>query len=369
MISRLRLFSRQHVQRARRWLRLSDSGILSDQKVWDAPTADQHGIKNQQVFCRGPRNQSLTCLAELAELGLRIRLGKGTEPDSRAPARRRERVECRRYLMGSVLVTGSTGNLGQKAVAALESAESTKVVRFGRNSANLPDVVTADLSHYGSWARSFGGVDAVLHLAADPRPVSDWAAVTKLNIDLALNVFRAAEEAQVRRIVFASSNWVVAGYRFGRERLTSCIPPRPVNPYGASKLFIERAGIALGERTGISVLALRIGWCQPGDNIPGPHMGFGRWAQEMWLSNEDWAQAVRRSCLSRYGESAVLNIVSQNEGMRWDLGAAHETIGYAPKSRHTPRLSVKVRIADAAARMRDRVIRRHCAEPLFGTRW
>ena len=177
--------------------------------------------------------------------------------------------------MGSVLVTGSTGNLGQKAVAALESAESTKVVRFGRNSANLPDVVTADLSHYGSWARSFGGVDAVLHLAADPRPVSDWAAVTKLNIDLALNVFRAAEEAQVRRIVFASSNWVVAGYRFGRERLTSCIPPRPVNPYGASKLFIERAGIALGERTGISVLALRIGWCQPGDNIPGPHMGFG----------------------------------------------------------------------------------------------
>ena len=271
--------------------------------------------------------------------------------------------------MGSVLVTGSTGNLGQKAVAALESAESTKVIRFGRNSANLPDVVTADLSHYGSWARSFRGVDSVLHLAADPRPVSDWAAVTKLNIDLALNVFRAAEEAQVRRIVFASSNWVVAGYRFGRERLTSCIPPRPVNPYGASKLFIERAGMALGERTGISVLALRIGWCQPGENIPGPHMGFGRWAQEMWLSNEDWAQAVRRSCLSGYGESAVLNIVSQNEGMRWDLAAAHETIGYAPKSRHTPRLSVKVRIADAAARMRDRVIRRHCAEPLFGTRW
>ena len=127
--------------------------------------------------------------------------------------------------------------------------------------------------------------------------------------------------------------------------------------------------MALGERTGISVLALRIGWCQPGENIPGPHMGFGRWAQEMWLSNEDWAQAVRRSCLSGYGESAVLNIVSQNEGMRWDLASAHETIGYAPKSRHAPRLSVKVRIADAAARMRDRVIRRHCAEPLFGTRW
>ena len=271
--------------------------------------------------------------------------------------------------MRNVLITGSTGNLGRKAVAALESVEDARIVRIGRNSANLPDVVTADLCNYGGWARSFRGVDAVLHLAADPRPVSEWAAVTKLNIDLALNVFRAADEAQVRRIVFASSNWVVGGYRFGRERLTSYLPPRPVNPYGASKLFIERTGLALGERTGISVLALRLGYCQPGENIPGPHMAFGRWGQEMWLSNEDWAQAVQRSCLSGRNESAVLNIVSQNQGMRWDLEPARETIGYVPKSRHTPQLSVKARIADVAARMRDRVIRRYSAEPLFGTRW
>ena len=271
--------------------------------------------------------------------------------------------------MLNVLVTGSTGNLGQKAVAALECAEGAKIVRIGRNSARLPDVVTADLCNYGDWTRSFRGVDAVLHLAADPRPVSEWAAVTKLNIDLALNVFRAAEEAQVRRIVFASSNWVVGGYRFGRERLTPCIPPRPVNPYGASKLFIERAGMALGARTGISVLALRLGYCQPGENIPGTHMAFGRWGQEMWLSNEDWAQAALRSCFSTSNESAVLNIVSQNEGMRWDLVSACETIRYAPNSLHSPRLSVKARIADAAARARDRVIRRHSAEPLFGNRW
>lgn len=272
--------------------------------------------------------------------------------------------------MRNVLVTGSTGNLGRKAVAALESAEGARVVRIGRNSAKLPDVVTADLCDYGGgWARSFRGVDAVLHLAADPRPVSEWAAVTKLNIDLALNVFRAAEEAQVRRIVFASSNWVVGGYRFGRERLTPEILPRPVNPYGASKLFVERAAMALGERTGISVLALRIGYCQPGENVPGPHMAFGRWGQEMWLSNADWAQAVRRSCLSGCKESAVLNIVSQNEGMRWDLASARDTIGYVPGSRHAPRMTVRARIADAAARMRDRAIRRHSAEPIFGTRW
>ena len=37
MISRLRLVSKQHSRRAGFWLRLSTSGILSDQKVWDAP--------------------------------------------------------------------------------------------------------------------------------------------------------------------------------------------------------------------------------------------------------------------------------------------------------------------------------------------
>ena len=272
--------------------------------------------------------------------------------------------------MRSVLVTGSTGNLGSKAVAALEAVEDVRTVRIGRNSAGLPDVISADLSDYGGgWARRFRGMDAVLHMAADPRPVSEWAAVTKLNIDLALNVFRAAEEAQVDRLVFASSNWVVGGYRFGRERLAPGIPPRPVNPYGAAKLFVERAAMALGERTGISVLALRIGYCQPGENLPGPHMAFGRWGQEMWLSNEDWAQAVRRSCLSGCAESAVLNIVSQNEGMRWDLESARASIGYEPASRHAPRLSATALFKDAAARMRDRVIRRHSAKPLFGTRW
>ena len=37
MISRLGLFSKRHSRRAGCWSQLSTSGILSDQKVWDAP--------------------------------------------------------------------------------------------------------------------------------------------------------------------------------------------------------------------------------------------------------------------------------------------------------------------------------------------
>ncbi|RQR32721.1 NAD(P)-dependent oxidoreductase [Burkholderia sp. Bp9143] len=269
-----------------------------------------------------------------------------------------------------VLVTGSTGNLGAKAMAALNTLDNLEVTGIGRNSTGDPNVITADLECFDrSWAQHFDGVDAVLHLAADPKPVGSWDSITRLNIELALNVFRAAEEAHVRRFVFASSNWVLGGYRFGDERLTSGLSPRPVNPYGASKLFVERYGLAAAERTGMSVISLRIGYCQPGANVPGPHMAFGRWGQEMWLGNEDWAQAVIRSVSSPYEGAAVLNIVSRNHGSRWDLDEAKDTIGYLPVQSHRPILTAGNLMKDRGAALRERFVPTGASVPLFGARW
>src|SRR4029078_12171544 len=56
-----------------------------------------------------------------------------------------------------------------------------------------------------SWDRHFEGVDVVLHLAADMRPVASWESVVANNIDLSLNVLDAAERRRVGRVVFASS--------------------------------------------------------------------------------------------------------------------------------------------------------------------
>jgi NAD+ dependent glucose-6-phosphate dehydrogenase len=269
-----------------------------------------------------------------------------------------------------VVVTGSTGNLGEKAVAALDTLGTWDVIRIGRNSKRVPGIVDADLAQYEpAWAAHFERADAVLHLAADPKPVSSWDSIARLNIELALNVFRAAEHARVRRFVFASSNWVLGGYRFVSAPLTSSLAPRPVNPYGASKLFMERYGFAVGARSGMSVVALRIGYCQPGENRPGPHMAFGRWGQEMWLGNRDWQQAVIKAVTSPFPGSAVLNIVSRNEGMRWDLDEARETIGYVPEERHRPTLTVLSSLKDQAARFREWLFPSGASVPLFGARW
>lgn len=269
-----------------------------------------------------------------------------------------------------VLVTGSTGNLGAKAVAALAGEPGLEIVRIGRNSAGERDVLPADLETFADdWAKHFKGVDCVLHLAADPRPAGHWETIRPLNIDLSLNVLRAAEKHRVYRFVFASSNWVLGGYRFRAERLTSSLPPRPVNPYGASKLFIERQGLAWAARTGLSFLALRIGYCQRGENKPGPHMAFGRWGQEMWLGNRDWAQAVVRSATAPFEGAAVINVVSRNVGMRWDLDEAHAAIGYEPAEAHAPVMTTVGRMKEFTARLRERLIPQGAPTAPFGARW
>ena len=259
-----------------------------------------------------------------------------------------------------VLITGASGNLGAKAVVALRATADVELVELGE----------ADLSAYDpAWAERFDGADVVLHLAADPRPLATWDSVISRNLDLSHNVLRAAERHGVGRFVFASSNWVLGGYRFTGDALRPDTTPRPVNAYGMSKLAIERAGAAIAAGGQMSFLALRIGWCQPGENRPGAHMAFGRWGQQLWLSNDDWAQAVRLACTAPFEGSAIVNVMSDNQGSRWDLSETQRLIGYRPTSHHTPRLSLLGKVTDAAARLRTTVFPAPDQPPLFGARW
>ena len=271
-----------------------------------------------------------------------------------------------------VLITGATGNLGAKAVAALRALDDVEVIGIADRPAVVDlgiRVVFADLSvPDDSWYRYFEGVDVVLHLAADMRPVASWESVVANNIDLSLNVLDAADSHRVGRVVFASSNWVLGGYRFRCTRLTPATPPLPVNAYGMSKLVIERAGAALARR-GTSFLALRIGWCQPGENRPGSHMAYGRWGQQMWLSNDDWRQVVQLACTAPFDGFAAVNVMSDNAGSRWDLTETDRLLGYRPASRHRPRLTPLRLLAEVGARLRDRVFPARSESPLFGARW
>lgn len=236
----------------------------------------------------------------------------------------------------TVLITGAGGNIGTKLrahFAGLGWHLRLLDVAAGDDSAIEP----ADLAVWDEgWAARFRGVDAVVHLAGNPSPRASWESVQRLNIDLTQNVYEAAVRGGVRRLVFASSNWVMAGYRPGEGRLDTAAPPYPVNPYGVSKLVGERLGRSYHERWGLEVVCLRIGYCQRGANQPGVEMGMGRWGQLMWLSDRDLCHGMERAVVAEGIGFAALNLMSENPGMRWDISETRRVIGYAPRDGATP---------------------------------
>ena len=162
----------------------------------------------------------------------------------------------------------------------------------------------------------------------------------------AINCTDRADAAGVRRLVYASSNHVMGGYKDDPEPalLTTDLPPRPgaryvVNgeerdstAYGAAKVFGERLGKVYAETRGLSVIAVRIGWVRPGDNraedVPPER---GDWFRLMWLSDRDYCQLMEL-CITAHLPSnfEVFNGMSANTGMRWDLSETKRLLGYQP---------------------------------------
>lgn len=238
----------------------------------------------------------------------------------------------------TVLITGAAGNIGGKLRRYLEGrGYPLRLLDYGPQSD--PAIQSADLAEWDEgWVDSFAGVDTVLHLAGEPSPSADWPRLTRLNLDLLLNVMEASVQHRCRRFVFASSNWVLAGYRSAEGPLSPDTPPSPVTPYGATKLFGERVGKSFADHRGLSVVCFRIGYCQRlHDNQPGPHMGMGMWGQQMWLSDGDvcrgFEAAVEAPDDLRF---AVLNLMSDNAGMRWDMEPTREAIGFVAQDHSTP---------------------------------
>ncbi|HEV3260310.1 MAG TPA: NAD(P)-dependent oxidoreductase [Gemmataceae bacterium] len=246
----------------------------------------------------------------------------------------------------TVLITGAAGNLGGKLRRHLEGRYPLRLLDVDPR--GDPDILPADLGRWDpAWVEQFRGVDTVVHLAANAVAQQGWSSVVGPNIDGVLHVCEAAVRAGVRRMVYASSNHVMGGYKDDPEPalLTTDLPPRPgtryvVNgehrdstPYGAAKLFGERLGQACALARGLSVIAVRIGWVRPGENRPEdvpPERG--NWFRLMWLSNRDYGSLLER-CIAAAPSLrfAVVNGMSANTGMRWDLDHTRRLLGYAPQ--------------------------------------
>ena len=281
-----------------------------------------------------------------------------------------------------VLVTGAGGNLGTKLIAhLLASAWCGGVIGVDRTPAGLPpgerlEQVEADLAdpRDGRWRAALARADALVHLAAqNPAPSAPWSDACA-SFDQTAHLAGAAAAAGVRRLVFASSNHVMGQYKdppladgLAPGTLATDLPPGPGTSrreagravrdeaYAVSKLMGERLCVAAAGLSGgaLTAVAVRIGWCQPGENRPETINATGigadgtpaerdpghardlAWFRNMWLSNRDFAHLMERALLADAARwpapGIVVNGMSANAGMPWDIAATGARLGYAPR--------------------------------------
>jgi UDP-glucuronate 4-epimerase len=107
-------------------------------------------------------------------------------------------------------------------------------------------------------ASLIAGTDGIFHLAARPGVRASWgptfAAYVRDNLVATQRVFEAAAAARTR-VVFASSSSVYGN----AASYPTCetVIPRPVSPYGVTKLCCEHLAHAYAEAAGLDFVALR----------------------------------------------------------------------------------------------------------------
>jgi NAD+ dependent glucose-6-phosphate dehydrogenase len=236
-----------------------------------------------------------------------------------------------------VLLTGAGGSVGEAVLSGLEDEYDWKLM-FHNPPLEEPDheYVIGDVDDREDVEAAVQGVEAIIHLAGDPRPDAPWSSVLANNIDGTQRLYASAADAGVDRFVYASSNHAVGGfeteshtpdmYRSHDDVLLDGTEfPRPGNHYGISKATGEIIGRYYHDAHGIDVCNIRIGNVTKGH----PPIDYER-GQAMWLSYRDCA-AIHRCALQADYDFEIVYGISDNDRKYYSIERAKEVLGYEPQ--------------------------------------
>jgi nucleoside-diphosphate-sugar epimerase len=311
--------------------------------------------------------------------------------------------------LGKVIIVGSNGNLGGKIARYLvhgSSKRPTQLILIDKihppterdrvdfimtpppslqttsinSSGSVLDIsyiewIEADVSRYDStsspWISSFEGADVVFVLAAkNPFPEASPSDAYE-SMKITSNVLEACTNGRVNSVVYFSSNHVVGQLRTMKNVM---IQPDAIPNFGTryvtqgakvdSTIYASTkvAGEAQCEAMVASgrlarVIILRVGWCQPGENIPetmtltgSPHVQPDNnhhqsthvnldednpdevlaWFKNMYLKNQDLYGIIEACCSYGGNETLIrMNAVSNNgPTSRWVIGS--DELGFTP---------------------------------------
>jgi uronate dehydrogenase len=225
--------------------------------------------------------------------------------------------------MRKLVLTGAAGRLGSYLREPLsklcDTLVSTDIVEDIGTLYPGEEFVRADIAEYAQVAPLLEGAEMVIHFGAivDERPFPELLGP---NFVGSYNVWEAAHQHGLRRVVYASSIHAVGLYR-RNERIGTDVPHRPDTFYGLAKCFSEDLGRMYWEKRGLESVHLRILSCAQVTNAR---------ALGTWLSYDDLVQLVTRAIDTPTSGFSVVYGVSDNDRTPVDNTNAG-FLGYRPK--------------------------------------
>ena len=185
-----------------------------------------------------------------------------------------------------ILVTGGAGFIGSNLAEYLLENEKVELVRvldnlstsstkniepFEKNSRF--EFIQADIRDYAACLKACSGIDLVSHQAAlgsVPRSINDPLTTNEVNITGTLNIFTAAKEKGIKRVVYAASSSTYGdhpGLPKEEDKIGS-----PLSPYAVTKYVNELYAKVYASVYGLELIGLRyFNVFGPKQNPAGPY--------------------------------------------------------------------------------------------------
>ncbi len=230
-----------------------------------------------------------------------------------------------------VLITGAKGKIGAVIIPAL--IENFEVYQLDRE--NIQDTESETRTDITSFEdllkaiKKFQPIDCIVHLASNPNADSSWEDILQANIIGTRNIYEAARQQNVKRVIFASSTHLYGAYegypvdsQLGRP-ISVEDNPRPDGDYGTSKGFGELIARQYYDLHGIESICIRIGSVSVDDKPVAPY-------EKLWLSHRDLVQ-IFKLALATDTQFGIYFATSRNKDGIFDLTLAKNELGFNPQ--------------------------------------
>ena len=167
-----------------------------------------------------------------------------------------------------IVITGGAGVAGKACTAELLGrGHEVRCIDLLEAENPQAENLVVDVMDLGAVEEAVDGFDAILHLAAipAPRPRPQWPEVWRVNAISTYNVFEAAAQRKVPKVVIASSicaSGFCGGWK-GEDILYLPVdedhPARPQEPYSVSKLANEFTARSFSMSLEIDAICMRLG--------------------------------------------------------------------------------------------------------------